>query len=485
MHSTRLLQLGLISLICLLVTSCYDDAGLTAAREAAEDPSQEQYNLIIENPFVNTVDEPTSTFSIDADGGAYTNVRRLLNEGQKPDPNAIRTEEFINYFPFDYADPTDGEAIALNGEVSGCPWTPDNRLIRIGIKGKSFDQIPTTNFVLLIDVSGSMGDDMDLIRESLLILTESFRDDDRIAIVTYAGSDKVHLESTPGSNASKIKRKINNLRSGGSTNGADGIITAYEIAQEHFIQGGNNRIILITDGDFNVGPSSQEDLIELIEEKRKTGVFLTTIGTGSGNYQEGKMEQLANHGNGTYEYLDNIEQAEKLFVHEFSKLYTVAKDVKVQVTFNPEMVTSYRLIGYENRVLDNQDFTNDSTDAGELGAGQTVTALYEIVPTTAAASKSDPSFTIDFRYKMPDEDQSRPLSLDVVDEGKTFEAASENMRFAGSVVSMALLMRDSEYKGNTSFDQIKGWMTKANTYDPYGYRAGALEFLELARPFYE
>ncbi|MFK7923155.1 MAG: von Willebrand factor type A domain-containing protein, partial [Bacteroidia bacterium] len=300
----------------------------------------ENYNEITENPFVVVTDEPISTFSVDADGASYANARRIMeNNDRLPDGDAVRTEEFLNYFPFDYPQPAANAPISLNGEVSDCPWEPGHKLVRIGIQGKDLprEQQPASNFVLLIDVSGSMKteDKLDLLKEAFNLFVEEMGDDDRIAIVTYAGSDKIVLESTPGTDKNKILRGIKKLSSGGGTNGAQGIITAYEIAEENFIEGGNNRIILGSDGDFNIGISSQEELVELIEEKRETGVFLTVLGVGSGNLNEGTMEQLANNGNGNFEYLDKAAQARKVMVDEFSKFYTVAKDVKIQVEFNP------------------------------------------------------------------------------------------------------------------------------------------------------
>ena len=344
----------------------------------------EQYNEYEDNPFIEVADEPVSTFSIDADGASYSNMRRFIRGNQLPPRHAVRVEEFINYFNFDYDDSSGGHPISLNGEVSSCPWEQGNKLIRIGIKGQTIPEnmLPPSNIVLLLDVSGSMRNSfkLPLVQEALNLYVDEIDAEDRLAIVTYAGNAGVALPSTPGDEKTTIKAAINSLSAGGSTAGAEGIITAYEIALENFIEGGNNRIILATDGDFNVGPSSQEALISLIEEKRELGVFLTVIGVGSGNLQDGKMEQLADNGNGTYEYMDDIEQGRKIFIHEFSKFYTVAKDVKVQVDFNPHLVHSYRLIGYENRILNEEDFEDDTKDAGEIGASQSITALYEIKP---------------------------------------------------------------------------------------------------------
>ena len=446
------------------------------------DFSGEGYNTIEENPWVNTQDEPVSTFSIDADGGSYSNTRRFLHADQLPPKDAIRTEEYINYFPMDYAGTSSNVPIALNGEISKCPWDVSHSLLRIGIKGKDLEELPPSNFVFLIDVSGSMGkpDKLALLQDAFKIFADNMTAQDKIAMVTYAGTAGVVLPATNGDKKSEIHAAIDQLSSGGSTAGAQGIITAYEIAEQNFIEGGNNRVVLGTDGDFNVGVSSQEGLIELIEEKRKSGVFLTVLGVGTGNYQDGKMEQLANNGNGTYEYLDNLEQAEKVLIHELQKFYTVAKDVKVQIDFNPNIITSYRLIGYENRVLENQDFEDDEKDAGEIGAGQTITALYELV-LNPVLDFTSPAIEVDFRYKLPDQDVSQPVSLTVKNEGLSFDDASENMRFSAAVASFGLLLRDSEYKGNTSFDDIVQWAEGASDYDPHEYRSAFIELVKKAK----
>ncbi len=470
--------------LALSSSEAYSDGNFGRVDDGSADG--ENYNEIIENPFILTAEEPTSTFSIDADGGSYSNTRRFLSKNQLPPVDAIRTEELVNYFNYDYADAAGDIPIALNGEVSGCPWNAAHRLVRIGIKGKSIPQeaLPPSNIVLLIDVSGSMSseDKLPLLKESFKMFVDELSAEDRIAIVTYAGQSGLLLPSTPGSEKAAIKSAIDKLGAGGSTAGAQGIITAYEVAEANFIEGGNNRVILGTDGDFNVGPSSQEENVKLIEEKRESGVFLTVLGVGEGNYNEALLEQVANHGNGTYEYMDNLEQARKVFIHEFGKFYTVAKDVKVQVDFNPSVVEAYRLIGYENRVLNNEDFEDDKKDAGEIGAGQTITALYEIKPAgSGGGSLSVPSFSIDFRYKFPDEEESRLLNMEVMDEGRGFLQASENMRFAASVASFGLELRDSEYKGETSYDKILDWARGAVSYDPFGYRQEFLQLVERAR----
>jgi Ca-activated chloride channel family protein len=449
------------------------------------DVTGEQYAEIIENPFIATAEEPTSTFSIDADGASYSNARRFLTDGIMPPPDALRTEELINYFDYDYPQPEGPDPIGLNGEVSRCPWAPAHKLVRIGIKGQTIEEedIPPSNLVFLIDVSGSMGSarKLPLFQEAFKLLAQELTAEDRVAIVTYAGQAGVALPSTAGDQTETIINAIEGLTSGGSTAGADGINTAYEIALDNYIEEGNNRVILATDGDFNVGPSSTEELVQLIEEKREQGVFLTVLGFGTGNLNDQLMEQIANNGNGTYEYIDNQQQAEKVLVEELGKLYTVAKDVKVQVTFNTNLVEAYRLIGYENRLLDNEDFEDDEADGGEIGSGQAITALYEIRPAGGGGSSFGvPTFTIEFRYKDPTSDVSQLISLDIPDQSATFDQASEHMRFAAGVASFGLLMRDSEYKGQPSYDEIYNWCSGAMTYDPGGYRQELLELIEKA-----
>jgi Ca-activated chloride channel family protein len=443
-----------------------------------------QFTKIAENPFIKTIDSATSTFSIDADGASYAAMRRWTTQngdlsGLK---EGIRTEEFINYFTYDYPDPAADAPIAVNGEVSGCPWNEAHKLVRIGIKGQSVAKpaYPFANFVLLIDVSGSMQspDKLELLKSGFTEFVNGMRPQDKLAIVTYAGNAGLVLDATSGSEKARIIAKINGLESGGSTNGAAGINLAYEIAEKNFIAGGNNRVILGTDGDFNVGIASQEELVKLVESKRDKGIFLTTLGVGMDNLNDGMMEQIANKGNGNYEYLDNTAELKKVFIEEYNKFLTVAKDVKVQLTFNPDIVEEYRLIGYENRVLQSDDFTNDKQDAGEIGAGQTITALYEIKPKPNTAFKQHPSFSIGFRYKKPDETTSRALTLDVFDKGHTFEQASENLRFAASVAALGLYLRNSDYKGTATLSQIKGWARNAVSFDPHGYRAGHLLLLD-------
>lgn len=443
----------------------------------------DQYNEYVENPFINVSENPISTFSTDADGAAYANVRRYLQQDVALPPNgAIRTEELINYFQLDYPSNNTEHPITLNGEVSECPWNTDNKLVRIGLKGKPIatENKPASNFVFLIDVSGSMAseDKLDLLKNGFNYFVDGLTANDKLAIVTYAGSAAVILEATAGNEKDKIKDAINKLGAGGSTAGAEGIITAYEIAQEQFIENGNNRIVIGTDGDFNVGASSQEELVKLIEEKRELGIFITVLGVGRGNLNDAALEQIANNGNGTYEYIDTIEQLKKVFIYDYSKFYTVAKDVKIQVEFNPENVKSYRLIGYENRVLNEEDFENDEKDAGEIGANQNVTALYEIVPKNNETTQATPTFTIDFRYKNPDADVSIPLELEIFDQEKTFNEASDFMKFTSSVASFSMLLSDSEYKGTSNYDTVLEWLNATNLNDEYGFKA---EFKELVK----
>jgi Ca-activated chloride channel family protein len=439
---------------------------------------------IEENPFIKTSDSATSTFSIDADGASYALTRRMITYHTTNDFKGLRTEELVNYFTYNYENPTGDAAIAVNGEVSLCPWNREHKLIRIGIKGKSVakEQYPLANFVLLIDVSGSMAspDKLELLKKGFIDFVNQMRADDRIAIVTYSGYESVALESTPGTQKDKIIRAIQKLGAGGSTAGAQGIKLAYDIAQKNFIHNGNNRIILGTDGDFNVGITSTDELVKLVEEQREKGIFMTTLGVGATYLNDDMMEKIANKGNGNYEYLDSYDELKKVFVDDYSKFLTIAKDVKVQVTFNSDLVKEYRLIGYENRVMENNKFDDDQADAGEIGAGQTITAIYEIDPKSSNNNNNVPTFTIHFRYKNPEAVVSIPLDLDVYDAGNSFEASSENMRFAASVAALGLYLRNSSHKGNVTLDKIKNWSAGAVSFDPNGYRAKHVILLNSA-----
>ncbi|MDI9338853.1 MAG: von Willebrand factor type A domain-containing protein [Alphaproteobacteria bacterium] len=443
----------------------------------------DSYTVLEENPFVKVSEKPISTFSIDADGGSYSNVRRFIQqEGQLPPKGAVRTEELINYFNMDYPYTDNSDPINLNGEVSICPWNTSNKLIRIGIKGKPLpiQESPVSNFVFLIDVSGSMSspDKLELLKQGFTYFVDQLSSNDKIAIVTYAGYNSLALGSTPGSEKTTIKNAIASLGAGGGTNGASGIITAYEIAQKNFIQGGNNRVILGTDGDFNIGLTSLDELVNLIKSKRDNGIFLTVLGVGRGNLNDATLEQIANNGNGTYEYLDKIDQLKKVFIYEKSKFFTVAKDVKIQVEFNKDVVESYRLIGYENRLLQTDDFTNDSTDAGEIGANQNITALYEIVPAVNADFKTLPTFNINARYKNPNSDISKPININIYDRGLGFHEASDFMKFAANIASFSMLITNSKYKASSNYDSILNSLNTIKLSDPYKFN---LEFKEIVQ----
>ncbi|MCE7991168.1 MAG: VWA domain-containing protein [Roseivirga sp.] len=486
----NLKALSILSL-CIIVSCSYEGRFPRSSSGFIETYAPEglaggdQYTELEENRYFKTEDHPVSTFSTDADGASYANMRRFVTKDEMiPYKGAIRTEEFINYFNLDYPVVQNEHPISLNGEVSQCPWNTDHKLLRVGIKGKPIPEgeLPNSNFVFLIDVSGSMADEdkLTMLKSGFKLFVDQMREDDRVAIVTYAGEDKLHLESTSGKEKDKIKKAIQSLGWGGSTAGAAGITTAYEIARENFIEGGNNRIILGTDGDFNVGIWDKDELIKLIEEKRETGIFLTVLGVGRGNLNDAALEQIANHGNGTYEYIDHIEQLRKVFLYDFQKFYAVAKDVKVQIEFNPENVLSYRLIGYENRVLATEDFKDDKKDAGEIGANQNVTALYEIVPTGNNEFRTTPTFTVNFRYKRPDSDESVPMSLGVYDQGKVFDDASGFMKFTAGVASFSLLLTDSEYKGYTSYKKVLKWVSQARLTDPNGFKEELFELIKAA-----
>ncbi len=476
------LLLGLIIGITAFSCEYSGYSGDPASYDAGEDMSA-NFNEIVENPFVDASEEPISTFSVDADGASYSTVRRyIMQNSTLPPANAVRTEEFLNYFNLNYEFNSALHPIDLNGEVSTCPWNTDNKLVRIGIKGKPLTETPPSNFVFLIDVSGSMSsrDRLPLLKEGFKKYVDELTAQDRIAIVTYAGSAGVVLGSTPGFEKDKIKDAIDALGSGGGTAGAEGIITAYDIAEGNLIEGGNNRVIVGSDGNFNVGVSSNSELIELIESKRDAGVFLTVLGVGS-SVNDANLEQIANHGNGTYEYIDNEDQLNKVFIHENHKFFTVAKDVKVQVEFNDYLVESYRLIGYENRVLNQEDFEDDSTDAGEIGANQNITALYEIVPKISSNYRTVPMFTINFRYKTPESDVSTPLYLEIFDNNTSFEESTDFMKFTASVASFALLLRDSEYKGSSTYDKVLDWSNGLNLEDEHRYKAQFRELVSTAK----
>lgn len=468
-------------------------------------PSGESYKGIVENAFKQPLFDPLSTFSIDVDAASYTNTRRFIRSGQIPPGESVRIEEFVNYFDYDYANPEKGQPFGINTEMASSPWDENKLLIHVGIQGKSIDllQAPPSNLVFLIDVSGSMGDHnkLPLVKKSLQFLVDRLRNEDRISLVVYAGSSGLVLNSTPGSKKREILDAINRLSSGGSTAGGAGIELAYKVAVDNFIKGGNNRVILATDGDFNVGTTSEASLQQLIEKKRESGVFLTTLGYGMGNYQDSKMEMLANKGNGNYYYIDQLQEAQKVFGNDMmGTLFTIAKDVKIQVEFNPLKVASYRLIGYENRALANEDFNDDTKDAGELGAGHTVTALYEIVPTENAPNPSvkaidplryqsqiatsdaaivDEYLTIKLRYKLPDGDESTLLSQQLSGTPVKIEEASENLRFSASVAAFAMALIDSKHLNDFSVEETIKLASTAKGKDDNGYRAECIQLMKL------
>ncbi len=475
-----------------------------------QESTTERYAHIRENPFKSVTREPLSTFSIDVDTASYANVRRILNSGQLPPRDAVRIEEFVNYFSYDYPQPSIDEPFSINVDVADCPWNRNHRLARIGLQGYEIpnDERPYSNLVFLIDVSGSMSsaNKLPLLKQSMKLLVDQLDEYDRVAIVVYAGASGLVLDSITCDNRGTILDAIDNLQSGGGTNGAAGIELAYQIATENFIDDGTNRVILATDGDFNVGVTSEDDLHRLIEEKAKTGVFLSVLGFGGGNYQDATLELLADKGNGNYAYIDTLREAEKVLVEQMGgTLVTIAKDVKIQVEFNPAMAAGYRLIGYENRMLAKEDFNDDTKDAGEIGAGHTVTALYEIIPAGEEPELSDvdplkyqlanPSpelvdndelMTVKVRYKLPAEDTSTKLEHAVFDEGATIEAASEDFRFAAAVASFGMLLRNSNHRGDNhlgeaAFDQVFELAESKSGDERSEDREGFVELVEMAR----
>jgi len=460
----------------------------------------EEYGRFEESPFLRPADHPLSTFSIDVDRASYSNVRRFLDVGQRPPRQAVRIEEMVNYFTYDYPDPA-AEPFSINTELAACPWNDRNKLLLVGLQGKRLRtrDLPPNNLVFLIDSSGSMQsqDKLPLVKEGLRLLVNELRPDDRVAIVTYAGSAGLVLPSTSGANKGAIMSAIGRLEAGGSTAGGEGIVLAYDVAKKSFFTGGNNRVILATDGDFNVGVSSDGELERLIERKRGDGVFLTVLGFGTGNIKDSKMELLADKGNGNYSYIDSLFEARKTLVHEMAgTLFTIAKDVKVQVEFNPARVGAYRLIGYENRALRSEDFNDDKKDAGELGAGHSVTALYEIIPpggeipagsvdplkyqkpVAAAASDGAELVTVKLRYKEPDGDTSKLLSRVVNDSLAV--VMSDNYRLAASVAQLGMLLRDSPHKGDASYESALELARSVRAKDPAGYRADLLLMMAKA-----
>ena len=441
------------------------------------EPQGDRFDEIVENPFVKVSEEPKSTFSVDADGAAYAYFRRMVNMGWEVPASAVRIEEYLNYFTFDYADPAGGETLALNAETGPCPWNPDHRLLRLGLKGKTLSakETPLANFVFLIDVSGSMdsADKLPVLKSGLLHMLEKMDPEDQVSIVTYSGKAETLLRPTKVREGNKIAKAIKKLNASGSTNGGDALRDAYKLAKESYIEGGNNRIIMGTDGDFNVGVTTTEALLEIVEEGAKAGIYMTVCGFGTGNLNDSMMEAVSNHGNGTYEYIDSEDEMMKVFVHERNRFVAVANDTKVQLTFDPAAVDSYRLIGYENRVMANEDFENDDKDAGEIGSGQTITALYEIIPAEGATAGLR-CCTFDVRYKNALKESSNALSLEVKDGG---DILSGNLSFAAGLAALGLTLRDSEYKGSASLTMSGELVENALSFDPNGYRAQLLQLI--------
>jgi Ca-activated chloride channel family protein len=465
----------------------------------------EEYSRIYENIFLPALSNPLSTFSIDVDTASYANVRRFINSNQLPTKDAVRIEEMINYFTYAYPEPGKKQPFALYTEISSCPWDARHRLIHIGLQGRKLEteELPSSNLVFLLDVSGSMSspNKLPLLRQAFKLLVNELAPRDRVAIAVYAGAAGLVLPSTAASQKDRIIGAIERLTAGGSTAGGAGIQLAYKMAEENLIPGGNNRVILATDGDFNVGVSSSSELVRMIEEKREKGVFLTVLGFGMGNYKDGRMEQLADKGNGNYHYIDNLMEAKKVFVDDMrGTLFTIAKDVKLQVEFNPAKVKAYRLIGYENRMLKKEDFADDRKDAGELGAGHTVTALYEIIPFGSdeeipshgdlkyqqtridpKAFKSRELLTVNLRYKDPDADKSKLIRHPLVVRPVPLERASADFKFSAAVASFGMLLRESEFKGDASYESVLILARAGKGQDYHGYRAEFIQLVEKTR----
>ncbi len=467
-----------------------------------QDWNTEGYSSIHENGYKNVLDSPLSTFSIDVDRASYSNVRRFINMGQLPPIDAVRIEEMINYFNYDYPEAKSEHPFSVTTELSVCPWNSEHQLLHVGLKAKSIDkeELPASNLVFLLDVSGSMNtpNKLPLLKNAFQMLVKELRSQDRVAIVVYAGAAGVVLKSTPGNQKETILASLEKLQAGGSTAGGEGLLLAYKTAAENFISGGNNRIILATDGDFNIGVSSNAEMERLIEKEKDRGIFITVLGFGMGNYKDDKMEIIADKGNGNYAYIDNIQEARKVLVSEFGgTLFTVAKDVKFQLEFNPKRVQSYRLLGYENRLLNAEDFNDDKKDAGEMGAGHTVTALYELIPagSNEKTGSVDPLkyqenplkvkpagnaelLTLKLRYKKPDGITSALYEKAVRGEVKEISQTSENFRFSAAVAEFGMVLRNSEFKANSSMDHLLALAQGARGTDEEGYRG---EFIKLAK----
>lgn len=475
---TIMISLTLAMVSCSSAYDYYDGSGFYPIPNPPAEG--DRFDELSENDFIMTSEQNVSTFSVDADGASYAYMRCSLESGWLPVPNSVRIEEFLNYFTFDYPEPEGDATVAINGEIGDCPWNTEHKLMRLGIKGRTVAEtdMPDANYVFLIDVSGSMNssDKLPLLKSGLKTLVDYLRPTDRVSIVTYSGKAEMLLESTLASDAETIKTAISKLVASGSTAGGEAMKMAYEEALANFIEGGNNRVIMGTDGDFNVGVTTTEGLLEMVQDYASKGVYITVCGFGTGNLNDSMMERVSNEGNGTYEYIDCEDELTKVFVNERSKFLAVANDSKVQITFDPAIVESYRLIGYENRSLSNEDFENDNKDAGEIGAGQTITALYEIVPTSAYSESSSPA-KFDFRYKKTLSDASLLLSLDIPG---AVSASHTELDFAAGVAAYGMILRGSKYKGESSYSMVKELIVPALSFDPYGYRKTFYSLVEKA-----
>lgn len=455
-------------------------------------PGGDKFGEFADNPFVKTALEPTSTFSVDADGASYAIVRRYIDSGRTVNPSSVRIEELLNYFTFDYAPPTDGNTVAINAEVGDCPWNAEHRLLRLGIKGKELTEAetPLANYVFLVDVSGSMysADKLDLLKSGLTELVGQMNPDDRISIITYSGEVKKLLESTTVKNTATIVEAIGRLKADGYTAGGEALKMAYEEAKANYDPKRNNRIILGTDGDFNVGVTSTAALTEMVESYAKEGIYMTCLGFGMGNLNDEMMESISNHGNGTYHYIDSEDEMTKVFIHERERFVSVANDAKCQVTFSPDIVSEYRLIGYENRVMSHEDFENDEKDAGEIGAGQTITALYELVLNDQLLNSTAPQLhnstfaTFDFRYKKSLGSESIPLQkVLTVEDIANKVGRSNDFYFAAGVAAFGMTLRQSPYKGDASLTMARQLVENHLGKDPHGYRAELLQLIGKAK----
>ncbi len=480
-----------------------DESDVALGKHSTTTFNTEAYRHLVENAFKRVGDEPFSTFSIDVDTAGYSVLRRFVSHGSLPPPESVRIEELLNYFPYDYQAPKNSEPFAVNMEMVKAPWKSEHKLLRVGLKAKDVDwsKRPLSNLVFLLDVSGSMNDPnkLPLVKSALKMLIENLGENDKVAMVVYAGASGLALPSTRASDKAAIMAALDRLEAGGSTNGGAGIQLAYKIAEENFIPGGINRVLLATDGDFNVGTTSESDLVTLIEKKAKSKVFLTVMGFGMGNYKDSLLEQIANKGNGAYAYIDNSREARKVLVEQAGgSLITIAKDVKIQIEFNPARVAGYRLIGYENRLLNKEDFNDDTKDAGEIGAGHTVTALYEIVPKgktvpgsnvdelryqktatpNKVAKESGEALTVKLRYKMPEGDVSQLMSISLPDNEQDFSDASNDLKFQAGVAQFGMLLRDSKHKSSSSFESalklLRDSASRNGKVDPYRQ-----EFIEI------